>query len=78
LNPNQPTQSIAVPVAVMVMLCGGIAVVPCPRRGPTMMHATSAATPAVMCTTIPPAKSKTPMSAKKPPSPPHVMWQIGA
>jgi hypothetical protein len=29
------------------------------------MHATRAATPAVMWTTIPPAKSKTPMSANQ-------------
>ena len=43
------------------------------ERGPITMHATRAATPAVMCTTIPPAKSKTPRSAKNAPPPPHVM-----
>ena len=40
------------------------------------MQVTSAATPAVMCTTIPPAKSNTPHCANRPP--PQTMWQIGA
>ena len=32
--------------------------------------------PAVMCTTMPPAKSMTPLAAMKPPGP-HTMWQAG-
>jgi hypothetical protein len=76
LNPNHPTQSIAVPVTVMVMLWGNIGVVGYPERAPMTMQATRAATPAVMWTTTPPAKSNTPISPRKPP--PHTQWQTGA
>ena len=48
LKPNQPTQSMPAPVTVIVRLWGGIAVAPNPLRGPIIIAATSAATPAVM------------------------------
>ena len=48
LKPNQPTQSIAAPVIVMVMLCGGIGFFGKPLRGPITIAATKAATPAVI------------------------------
>ena len=73
LKPNQPTQSMPVPATVSVRLWGGIGVVGQPRRTPSTSATTSAATPAVMCTTIPPAKSNTPRSKKKPPGPLQVM-----
>ena len=38
---------------------------------------TRPATPALMCTTVPPAKSITPRCARKPPSPLHTMCTIG-
>ncbi len=67
LKPNQPTQSMPAPVTVMVRLCGGKGVVGKPWRLPTMMAATSAPTPAVICTTRPPAKSIAPISLNQPP-----------
>mmetsp|Transcript_72142 Transcript_72142/g.227646 ORF Transcript_72142/g.227646 Transcript_72142/m.227646 type:complete len:232 (+) Transcript_72142:388-1083(+) len=74
LKPYQPTQSMPVPVTVMGRLWG---VISFSLRGPTMMHARSAATPAVMCTTMPPAKSSTPMSPKYEPAPAHTAWHTG-
>ena len=38
-----------------------------PRRFPRIMAATRPATPALMCTTVPPAKSSTPISPSQPP-----------
>ena len=49
-----------------------------PLRLPRTRAATRPAIPALMCTTVPPAKSSTPMSHMKPPSPLHTMWAIGA
>jgi hypothetical protein len=40
------------------------------------MAATSAETPALMCTTVPPAKSSTPLVMSQPP--PHTQCAIGA
>src|SRR5688500_18390055 len=57
LKPNQPTHSRAAPMTEMTTLCGGIAVVPKPLRLPSTIAATSAVTPELMCTTVPPAKS---------------------
>ena len=48
LNPNQPTQSIAAPVMVIVILCGGIGFFGNPRLGPNTIAATNAAIPAVI------------------------------
>ena len=76
LKPNQPTHSIAAPAMVSVMLCGGCVWSGKPRRGPSTMAATTAAVPAVMCTTVPPAKSIKPMPPSQPP--PQTQWVIGA
>ena len=45
------------------------------RRRPTTRAATSAATPALTCTTVPPAKSSAPILASQPP--PHTQCAIG-
>mmetsp|Transcript_9057 Transcript_9057/g.29752 ORF Transcript_9057/g.29752 Transcript_9057/m.29752 type:complete len:274 (+) Transcript_9057:154-975(+) len=74
LNPNHPTQSIPVPRQVRTRLLHAISFF---SRGPHLMAATSAPMPAVMCTTMPPAKSKTPMSAKRPPGPAQTMCTNG-
>ena len=67
LKPNHPTQSMPAPVTTMVMLCGGMAVWGKPLRLPMTKAATKAATPAVTCTTVPPAKSIKPISCSQPP-----------
>mmetsp|Transcript_6237 Transcript_6237/g.22513 ORF Transcript_6237/g.22513 Transcript_6237/m.22513 type:complete len:234 (-) Transcript_6237:387-1088(-) len=74
LKPNQPTHNMAVPRNVNTKLPWCILF---SLRSPRYMAATKAPIPAVMCTTIPPAKSSTPISAKKPPAPPHTMWHAG-
>ena len=79
LKPNQPTHSMEAPMTVITRLWGGdegVRVAPPPaddHRRPR-----GAATPALMWTTVPPAKSMMPRSQKKAPSPLQVMWQIGA
>src|SRR3569833_263213 len=78
LKPNQPTQSIEAPITVSTRLCGGMAVVGQPLRLPRTSAATRPAIPALMCTTVPPAKSSTPQSHMSPPSPLHTMWAMGA
>ena len=55
LNPNQPTHSRPVPMKVSTMLWPG----PVSRRLPSMSAHIRPATPALMCTTVPPAKSST-------------------
>src|SRR5436190_13571414 len=57
LNPYQPTQSMPVPTIQRTIECGGIGVLPNPRRGPRMIQRMSADQPELMCTTVPPAKS---------------------
>ena len=66
LKPNQPTHNNAAPVIVMGRLWGCIASLPYPKRLPTTNAPTNAAIPALMCTTVPPAKSNAPFSASKP------------
>src|SRR5699024_10525170 len=56
LKPNQPNHSRAVPSTVIGMLCGLCAVEKRARR-PMMTTSTSAEMPALMWTTVPPAKS---------------------
>src|SRR5947209_2230981 len=58
LNPNQPTHSSAAPITDSTTLCGGIGTDPYPRRLPNTSAHTSAETPELMWTTVPPAKSK--------------------
>ena len=57
LKPNQPNHSRAAPSITRGRLCGRIGSAPKPLRRPTTRASTSAATPALMCTTVPPAKS---------------------
>ncbi len=75
LKPNQPTHNMPAPVIVMVMLCGIIAVRGKPRRLPSTIAVTMAATPAVICTTVPPAKSSRPICPSQPP--PQTQWHTG-
>src|SRR2546422_2577621 len=69
LNPNHPTQSKAAPVTAKGRLCGAIYSVGKPRRRPTTMAHTRAETPELICTTVPPAKSKAPRALIQPPFP---------
>src|SRR4051812_12173839 len=57
LKPYQPTQSMPVPTMQSTRLCGGMGVLPKPRRGPMIKQRISADQPEDMCTTVPPAKS---------------------
>ena len=74
-------------------LCGRIGTLPKPIRLPTMRASTRPAIPALMCTTVPPAKSigstvaapsvvpkilaDRPVSLPESRPPPHTMWEIG-
>src|SRR5512147_2505973 len=60
LNPNQPNHSIEAPIIVITRLCGGMLSLPRPTRFPRTNAPTKPATPALMCTTVPPAKSRAP------------------
>ena len=66
LKPNQPTHSRHAPTIVKVRLCGVIASLLKPIRLPTTKAATSPAIPALMCTTVPPAKSRAPLAHSQP------------
>src|SRR5207245_9926461 len=57
LNPNQPTQRRHAPMKLSTRLCGGIGSFGKPVRLPRYSAHTSADTPDVMWTTVPPAKS---------------------
>src|SRR5512147_2449745 len=60
LNPNQPNHSSEAPIMVITRLCGGMLSSPRPTRLPSTNAPTRPATPALMCTTVPPAKSRAP------------------
>src|SRR5262245_11007822 len=66
LNPNQPTHSSEAPITVNVRLCGGMGSFPYPTRLPSASAAARPAMPALMCTTVPPAKSSCPLTASQP------------
>ena len=66
LKPNQPTHSSDAPIMVITRLCGGIASLPKPTRLPSTIAATRPAIPALMCTTVPPAKSSAPLAHSQP------------
>src|SRR4051794_34601786 len=68
LNPAHPNHRMPVPIIVMGKLCGGIAWSGYPLRFPRTSTSASAAAPALMCTTAPPAKSSAPISASQPPA----------
>src|SRR6185295_1206112 len=61
LNPNQPNHSSEAPIIVITRLCGGMLSLPRPTRLPSTNAPTNPATPALMCTTVPPAKSSAPI-----------------
>src|SRR5919197_5128483 len=67
LKPNQPNQSSDAPSTVIVASCGSIGSRPKPTRLPSTSAATSAETPPVMLSTVPPAKTKAPSLASQPP-----------
>src|SRR5262245_18719847 len=60
LNPNQPNHSTPAPNNVHGSMCGAIGCCGQPRRRPITKTTASAAMPALMCTTVPPAKSSAP------------------
>src|SRR5262245_52313606 len=57
LNPNHPTHNREAPITLRTTLCGGMGVCGYPTRFPMYSAHTSADTPEVICTTVPPAKS---------------------
>ncbi len=67
LKPNQPNHSSEAPTMVKVRLCGRRASRPKPIRLPNMKAPTRPATAALMCTTVPPAKSSAPFWNSQPP-----------
>src|SRR5437762_541544 len=69
LNPNQPNHNRPAPRSTSGTLCGTIAVRLKSLRAPSRAAATSAETPELMCTTVPPAKSSAPSFCSQPPAP---------
>ena len=67
LKPNHPNHNRPVPSATNATLCGSVSSPGANFREPTTHTDASAAKPALVCTTIPPAKSSTPHFARKPP-----------
>src|SRR5256886_14830283 len=77
LNPNQPNHSRPAPIKTSGTLWGEIGTRRKSRRGPRNQAATSAETPALTCTTVPPAKSSAPIFWSQPPAP-HTHCASGA
>src|SRR5437868_13099142 len=82
LNPNHPTHSRHAPMKLKTTLCGGIGSCGYPKRRPRYKAQTSADTPDVMWTTVPPAKSRVgkcpPSAAFSIPPLPQTICAIGA
>src|ERR1700741_5233709 len=82
LNPNQPTHSKQAPMKLSTKLCGGMGCFGNPVRLPRYNAHTSAETPELMCTTVPPAKSSVgnfpPNDAFSRPPLPQTMCASGA
>src|ERR1700761_4489465 len=80
LNPNQPTHSRHAPIKLNTTECGAIGRCGYPSLLPRYSAVTSALTPLVTCTTVPPAKSRhgnlPPVTFSNPPTP-HTMCAIG-
>ena len=76
LKPYQPNQSIAAPSTAIGRLCGGEIPSGKPCRLPSTITAASADMPALMCTTMPPAKSTAPMPPSVPRKPPQVSTPV--
>ena len=68
LKPNHPNQRSDAPSTVIGRLCGAMCSFPYPRRRPSTRAHASAATPELMCTTVPPAKSSAPRFLIHPPT----------
>jgi hypothetical protein len=66
LKPNQPNHRSEAPIMVIGRLCGVIFSLPKPMRLPTMKAPTRPAMPALICTTVPPAKSSAPHCHRRP------------
>src|SRR5262249_8277939 len=66
LKPNQPNHSSDAPIIVNGTFPGAIASRPKPMRLPITYAPTNPATPELMCTTVPPAKSSAPHCQLKP------------
>ena len=77
LKPNQPTHRSPVPIRLSTTLCGGMGSRGCPNRLPSTSAQTRPAMPALICTTVPPAKSSTPLVAQNPLVDSHIMCAIG-
>src|SRR6266513_2891739 len=77
LKPNQPNHSNPAPSSTSGTLWGTIGTRLKSRRGPSMRAATSAETPELMCTTVPPAKSSAPSFWSQPPAP-QTQWARGS
>ena len=77
LNPNHPNHSSPAPRSVNGSAFGRITSRRHPVRGPSTSTSASAAAPALMCTTSPPAKSIASTSSAMIP-PPHTQCAIGA
>src|SRR6478672_10992440 len=75
LNPNHPNHSSPVPRATNATLCGTVFSPGANFRAPTTHTLASAANPALVWTTNPPAKSRAPHVARNPP--PHSQWASG-
>src|ERR1700676_3073942 len=65
LKPNHPTHNMHAPMKLSTTLCGGICSFGYPALLPSYNAHTSAETPEVTCTTVPPAKSSV---GNRPPS----------
>src|SRR5438093_8602306 len=82
LNPNHPTHSRQAPMKLSTRLCGGIGCFGYPVRLPRYSAHTSADTPDVTWTTVPPAKSsvgnRPPSVAFSSPPLPHTICASGA
>ena len=76
LKPNQPNHSSAAPRTTIGTFAGPMGCSGKPTRRPIIKAETSAPAPALMCTTVPPAKSNAPRSPSQPP--PQTQWAIGA
>ena len=77
LNPNHPNQRMAAPNTTNGTLCGTNACWPYPLRFPRYNTQARAATPALMWTTVPPAKSMAPRCDVPRNPPPHTQCAIG-
>src|SRR5207248_6222962 len=77
LNPNQPNHRMAAPSTTNGTLCGTNASLPQPLRFPRYRAQARAATPALMCTTVPPAKSSAPRCPAPRNPPPHTQCATG-